>query len=455
MRSTLSHLSGLLFGALLAVHGASFASGQDNLLIIVADDVGVDMIGAYGEGPDPPQTPTIDQLASEGVLFRNVWANPTCSPTRAEMHTGRYGHHTGVGLVVSNLGWSLQQDETTFAEVLARYPELGYTTGLIGKWHLSNWNNGYLDGPLLQGFDHFTGARENVRSDLGYRFDKWLRVENGVESQCTTYATVQQVDDALAFIATAPEPWVCMLNFNAPHEPFHRPPANMLQRILPDGNPRLNPPPFYKAAVEALDMEVGRLLTSIGPAMASTNIVFTADNGTPQLASEAPFLPSHAKLTPYEGGLNVPLIVTGPIVAQPGREVIALVGATDMYSSALELCGVTDASVLEPGVNHDSYSFVPYLKYPTQSAIRDHVYAEMFSPNGPAGLMANNDVRAIRNERYKLIRRGITGGPYQWEFYDLIADPFETHNIFRKGTHAPAALPHLHILLNKLALLTN
>ena len=99
MRSTLSHLSGLLFGALLAVHSASFASGQDNLLIIVADDVGVDMIGAYGEGPDPPQTPTIDQLASEGVLFRNVWANPTCSPTRAEMHTGRYGHYTGVGLV--------------------------------------------------------------------------------------------------------------------------------------------------------------------------------------------------------------------------------------------------------------------------------------------------------------------------------------------------------------------
>ena len=74
------------------------AGAVDNFLIIVGDDLGVDKIGVYGEGPSPPPTPTIDSLALEGVLFRNAWANPTCAPTRAAALTGRYGFRTGVGV---------------------------------------------------------------------------------------------------------------------------------------------------------------------------------------------------------------------------------------------------------------------------------------------------------------------------------------------------------------------
>lgn len=450
LRSLLPTFLGFFVSIVLI--GNAHALG-DNVLLIVADDLGVDMVGVYGEGPDPPSTPTIDQLASEGVLFRNAWANPTCSPTRAEMQTGRYGFRTGIGLVITYLGWSMEQDEVTFAEVLNRNPDLGYTTGLIGKWHLSNFNNGYLDGPLLQGYDRFTGSRENIRA--GYRFDKWLRVEDGVESLCTTYATVQQVDDAIDFIRSAPEPWVCVLNFNAPHEPFHRPPQDLFQRVLPPGDPRLDPPPFYKAAVESVDHELERMMTLLAPFRDRTNIILTADNGTPKLASEPPFKPSHAKLTPYEGGLNVPLIVNGPIVNSPGREVLALVAMTDMFSSVLELCGVNDPAVIAPGMGHDSQSFVPYLKFPNQVPLRDHVYAEMFSPNGPAGLLADNDARAIRGLRYKIVRRGTIGGPYSWEFYDLDLDPFEDSNLLTAGPVTPDQVTAFMELYQALQLLIN
>lgn len=84
-------LLAFLFPAVTAAQG-------NNVLVIVADDVGVDMLASYGEGAglDPAATPNVDLHAGQGVLFRNVWSNPTCSPTRATVQTGRYGFHTGV-----------------------------------------------------------------------------------------------------------------------------------------------------------------------------------------------------------------------------------------------------------------------------------------------------------------------------------------------------------------------
>jgi len=70
---------------------------RPNIVLILADDMGVDLIGAYGESADPACTPNLDLLADEGLLFRNAWSNPTCSPSRAQVLTGRYGFRTGIG----------------------------------------------------------------------------------------------------------------------------------------------------------------------------------------------------------------------------------------------------------------------------------------------------------------------------------------------------------------------
>src|SRR5262245_65248854 len=75
-----------------------------NILVLIADDLGVDQLAAYGVGSDLPPTPNLDRMAAEGVLFRNVWSQPTCSPTRATIQTGRYGFRTTIGMAINAFG---------------------------------------------------------------------------------------------------------------------------------------------------------------------------------------------------------------------------------------------------------------------------------------------------------------------------------------------------------------
>ena len=85
------------FLVLLAVLFEQKAECNPNILLIIADDMGVDLLGAYGEHPDNDFTPVLDSLAARGLLFPHVWANPACSPTRATILTGRYSYRTGIG----------------------------------------------------------------------------------------------------------------------------------------------------------------------------------------------------------------------------------------------------------------------------------------------------------------------------------------------------------------------
>ncbi|MHC5212536.1 MAG: sulfatase-like hydrolase/transferase, partial [Planctomycetota bacterium] len=132
---------------------------RGNVLIVVADDLGVDMVGAYGEGSDPPPTPVIDSLASQGVLFRNAWSNPVCSPTRAALLTGRPAFRNGIGYIVdaSPNNLALPYAEVTLPEMLALGTGGNYRSGAFGKWHLGNDSVGGALAPNLAGFDHFAG----------------------------------------------------------------------------------------------------------------------------------------------------------------------------------------------------------------------------------------------------------------------------------------------------------
>lgn len=140
----------------------------DRIAVIVLDDVGVDMLSCYGEGADTPNTPHICGLAQEGVLFRNAWANPTCSPTRATVQTGRYGFRNGV----SGPGVVLPDAEVTIPEVLADpiNEHLGFNTAAIGKWHLSggNFSNPpncfLLADPRDQGYGRGAGTASNFNN---------------------------------------------------------------------------------------------------------------------------------------------------------------------------------------------------------------------------------------------------------------------------------------------------
>jgi len=411
---------------------AAPAPGQENVLILLADDVGVDNIGAYAEGSDLAPTPNIDALAAAGVLFRNAWTNPVCSPTRACIQTGRQAFRHGVGTVIdTGGGWALPLSEVTLPELLDLHPELGYSHAAIGKWHLGNGSNGGGLSPNLAGYSHFHGCLGNFNPP--WNFYDWPRWIDGVPGVETTYATTDTVDAAIAWIASAPQPWICYVAFNAAHTPLHAPPPDLHTVPLPpNGDPRETPRPYFKADLEAMDTEIGRLLAAIAPVLDQTLIVFAGDNGTWADVTVPPFDPGHAKLTCYEGGVNVPLIVSGPLVVAPGRESPHLVSLVDVFGTAAAVAGIDPRTTI-PNVVLDSVSLLPYLVDPAAQPQRQFLYTELFGPPGfgPYALAT----RTMRDERYKLIWFETPSGKY--ELYDLQADPFEQDDLLRQSQLSP------------------
>jgi arylsulfatase A-like enzyme len=381
----------------------------------------VDNVGAYGEAPDAARTPVLDALAQQGILFRNCWSNTACSPSRATLLTGRYCRNTGFGWGTdySTAATELPLSEISVAEALPA----AYRTAAVGKWHLGSQ---HISGPLhanLQGFEQFRGILSVIPGAFGNGYVNWEKVTDGVFSQSTKYVTTEQVDDALELIGSfGNEPWFLWLAFFAPHSPFHKPPANLHTYTLP-ASVNANVPIHYKAAAEAMDTELGRLLAGMDPAVrANTIVIFVGDNGTPAQASTGQFTPAHAKLSPYEGGINVPLIIAGPGVAQ-GAECAALVNTTDFFATIVELAGAAPVPAAQ-----DSVSLVPYLAAPALPSLRTYAYAEMFRPNGPGPYTERQ--RAVRDARYKLIELYTQSSvPHKVELYDLAQDPFEQTNL--------------------------
>lgn len=395
--------------------------GPPNVLIIIADDLGVDRVAAYGEHPDPGTTPVIDQLAADGVLFRNAWANPVCSATRATMLTGRYSFSTGVG---SFIPAASAAELSTAWNTIPKFLPPEYHKVAVGKWHLSGNLASYTEHPMLMGFDHHRGSMFNLIGSQGYF--NWSKNTDGTLAPSSTYATTDAVDEAIGFISEygagpEPEPWFMWLAFNAPHTPNHHPPPALHTFDLPPQT--TDPELLTKAMIEAMDTEIGRLLASIEPAvLANTYVIFIGDNGTGHAATTAPFIPLQGKQTIYEGGVNVPLIIKGPGVIA-GAECAALVSSTDVFSTVADMAGVKAGT-------QDSTSLFPYLSAPDLESIRRWVYGEMFAPD--LTLLPTSRQRTTRDARYKL-HRGLEATGFVDRFYDLVADPFESTDLMAAG----------------------
>ncbi len=413
----------LVLGVALGLLLAGRATAQSNVLLLVADDVGVDTVAVYGEHPVPAVTPHLDDLAARGVLFRRAYANPACSPTRATILTGLESWRTGVGTVIGPSG-SVElplAGLTTLPSVLAAR---GYATAQVGKWHLGQDPH----HPLDAGFDAVRGTVNNVASYFAFPWNV-----DGVVSPVTGYATTFTVDEALALMDALPEPWFLWVGFHAAHKPYHVPPASLHTQTLPPTIPG-NEPAYSRALVESLDTELGRLLAAVDETQ--TTVLFVGDNGPEGGAVLPPWTAAHAKSTVYEQGVRVPLLVAGPGVAR-GAECDALVQSTDLFATIAELAGGSSATAL------DGSSFAPLLADPAAPAPRTHVFVESFLPNfdPAAGFPAGFDRRrqGVRDDRYKLIHEYEDGGalPVRREFYDLDVDPLETTDLLA-GTLSPA-----------------
>ena len=375
----------------------------------------------------------------EGLLFRNAYAQPTCSPTRTNILTGRYSYRHGVGAPVT-VAEQLTASEFTLPEAFSAAGS-DYQLGSFGKWHLTSGGGALVNAArpnTIGGWPHFEGSMGGGVPD----YYLWNKVSNGViQNNVEEYVTTTTVNDAISWIGQQGEsPWFCWIGFNASHTPFHRPPLDPelhSYTSLPEEPLGANRRPAYEAALEAMDTEISRLLGSIDTS--TTTIIVLGDNGTPAAVVQPPFDNAHAKGSLYEGGTHVPFFIAGPSVTATG-ESDALVHCVDLFATILDIAGINPDSVVPEGTVIDSTSLTSLLS--GGQGGKSHVLCEAFGEN------SNNPGKAVNNGRYKLIR--YDSGTE--EFFDFDQDENEQNNLL-SGTLSiteQEAFDQLSAVLNSL-----
>ena len=414
-----------------------------NVILIIADDLGTDYLGFYEDYVDTAAMPNVRRLLSRGVRFTNAMSNPLCSPTRAGILTGRYSFRTGVGEAIPmSGGGSLDTSEKTIPGLLKDYSS-SINTANIGKWHLNPETPATnLQIPNLIGYDYYAGSFSGALDD----YFEWDKVTNGVPTTDSTYATTEYANDAINWVkGLDSNPFFLWLAFNAPHTPLHLPPGDLhsyttLSGTTPDINAQ--PKEYFKAMLEALDHEIGRLFDSliVFNKWDSTDIIFIGDNGNAQAVSQITDA-SRAKGTIYQYGVHVPFIISGPSVDNPGRVSQALVNTQDLFPTILDMMGDTGWEAEIPVTSPvDGVSILPILKN-LSGDIRSWVFTEVFKESPDA-----KDGKAMRNMDYKLLNFDLDD--YQ-EFYHLSSDPSELTDLLT-GTLTSVEIENYNYLCSEM-----
>lgn len=389
---------------------ADNADGRPNFIVIIADDVSWDDIGAYGH--PHIRTPNIDRLARDGMRFDLAFLTcSSCSPSRSSIMTGRYPHSTGA----AELHQPLPADQVVFAGLLK---SAGYYTAAAGKWHLGN------------------AAMSN--------FDK---VVGGSPSGCEHWVeTLRARPRGQPFFL-----WLASLDAHRPYakntiaQP-HRRDEIVVPAYLPDVPATRDDLALYYDEIARLDDYTGQVLRELEEQGVADNtfVLFLADNGRPF---------PRCKTTVYDSGVRTPWIVRWPKQVKAGTVCENLVSSVDIAPTIVELAGV------KPSPTFQGSSFAPLLADPA-AAIRDHIVAEhnwhdyqahergvrtkqfLYIRNAFPELTGSPPADAVRSPTYaamqhleaagKLpeIQRGcfIAPRPVE-ELYDLRSDPDSLHNL--------------------------
>jgi len=435
-------------------------SPRPNIIFILVDDLGYTDLGCYGS--KFYETPNIDRLSKEGVLFTDAYAScPVSSPTRASIMTGKYPVNTGItdwipGRQATNSGgpedklialpFKLQLDteEVTIAEVLKKN---GYTTMISGKWHLGADPKYW---PENQGFDvnkggYNAGQPNKSKTSNGY-FSPYgnPRLEDGQEGE---YLTDRQTDEAIKFIEnSAGKPFFVYLSYYAVHNPmqakeehirkFKEKAASMdiadkdpftrdrewIRPSMSDNYKEriIQTNPVYAAMIFSVDENIGRFLGKLRELGLERNTIvfFTSDNGGLSTSEGSPTCNSPLRAGKgwlYEGGIRVPLIIKYPGKCKPATLIKTPVSSVDFFPSIVEMTGSLYENVKTDGISilrlfkKDKFPERPlYWHYP-------HYSNQGVEPGS-----------AVRKGKYKLIDNFESG---RQELYDLEKDLSETDDI--------------------------
>jgi arylsulfatase A-like enzyme len=392
-----------------------------NVVIILADDLGYGDVSVYH--PSDVQTPRLEQLAREGMLFTAMRANCTvCSPSRAALLSGRYPDRAGVPGVIrtfpeNSWGWFAPNIPTLADEL----KQAGYHTAIIGKWHLG------LESPNLpneRGFDFFHGFLGDMMDSYTTHLRQghnYMRL-NQEAIEPAGHATELFAGWAAEYIekrAGIPgQPFFLYLAFNAPHFPIE-PPEEFIARVKTRA-PDLNEARAKNVAlVEHLDHNIGTVLDALKKFGLDQNtlVAFSSDNGgsLPHSQNNDPW--RDGKQSHYDGGLRVPFIVRWPGHVKEGSRTGYAGLNFDLFPTFLEIAGAP----VPPGL--DAVSLVPVLQGGTIPGPRDLYFVRR---EGGAAYGGKSYEALIRGE-WKLMQND----PYSpLELYNLREDPQEQHNVF-------------------------
>lgn len=383
-----------------------FTIDSPNVLLIIADDMGVEACPGYSEGNVKPVMPNLQSMISNGVTFGNVWSAPVCTPTRSTILTGKYGSKTNI-LKVDDI---LSTTETSLFKYIENNSPHDYSSALIGKWHLGGAGLKNALHPGEMGVKHFSGLLSGGVPD----YWRWHHTTNGATKISTKYTTTEFTDLAINWIEDQTQPWFLWLAYNAPHTPFHAPDESLhSQGSLSTNQDDIDSNPFkyFLAMMESMDSEMGRLFDSMSSeVLAKTVIIFVGDNGSHPKVIQTPFSRLKSKGSLYQGGINVPMVMSGYGVTRKSATENALINTTDLFSTIAEITGCTQKS------EHNSRSFWKGASEDI-SAHREYIYSEISD--------GNNHDWTIRDSQYKLIQ--FANGSQ--EFYDMINDEYENNDL--------------------------
>ncbi len=348
------------------------AADRPNIVLILADDLGYGDVGFNGSTQIP--TPNLDRLAASGIRCAEGYvSSPVCSPSRAGLLTGRnqveFGYDNNLadaqpGFDPSFAG--LPVGERTIAD---RLREVGYVTGLVGKWHLGDQPQFH---PLKRGFDEFWGFLAG-----GHRYFAAKSGEPEPDIECNygpagalTYITDDITDQCIGFIRRHREqPFFLYASYNAPHNPLQARAEDLARFSHIKDKARRT----YCAMVARLDFQVGRLLDAVNAAglAEKTLIVFLSDNGGPadQNASlNAPLNGQKGML--MEGGMRVPFLLSWPGKLSAGQVYSHMVSSLDLTPTFLALADAPapDSARLS-GVNLWPLLTAPQNETPSRSLL--------------------------------------------------------------------------------------
>jgi arylsulfatase A-like enzyme len=401
-----------------------------NFVLILTDDQGYGDLGSYGH--PTLRTPNIDAIAAEGQRWTSFYAAPVCTPSRAQLVTGRLAVRTGLagGVLFPDSTGGLQPEEITIAEVLKTR---GYATAAVGKWHLGSLPQ-YL--PTNQGFDSYFGipysndmdATEAMPQAKRYVANRTAGIEaynvpllRGTEiverPADQTTITRRYTDEGIAFIRKNRErPFFLYLAHNLPHVPLFRSQefAGRSQRGV------------YGDVVEEIDANVGRIVATLRELGLERNtlVVFTSDNGP-----WAPFLEQGgsagllrgAKGSTWEGGVRVPAIFYWPgtiprgVVSGLGSELdllqtfASLAGATAPTDRVLDGYDLSRALLGKGDSPRALAYYYANVREGTLAAVRRGAYKAHFAIPGDEG--------------------GLKPDPTPAQLYNLDQDPSEKYDL--------------------------